>query len=101
MGSRLHPNYRSYFDRFINRREENEEAEKSGVKPSWLSTDPPFPEERRAKAELLNNWGPCAKPHLEPAFPLKKSKKRIQAKGEASQQPQAAVEGGGSAEDEA
>lgn len=64
--SRLHPNYRSYFDRRVLRREELEDLgiDHAGVlKPSWrLSTEGLDQEERQTKDKLLQSTGPCAKP---------------------------------------
>jgi len=66
--SRLHPNFRSYFDRRVLRREELEELgveHPSAIKPSWrLSTEGLQPEERKAQDTILHSTGPCATPHI-------------------------------------
>jgi len=62
----LHPNYRSYFDRFRNRRDFEPSDELTGtLKPSWrLTTEAPLQDEREAKKELIHSTGSCAKPYL-------------------------------------
>jgi len=59
----LHPNYRSYFDRFRNRRNESSEDLPGELKPSWrLSPNPPHPDEKEAKKHLMRSTGSCAVP---------------------------------------
>lgn len=60
---RLHPNYRSYFDR--NRPHKDEVNQSPGtLKPSWrLSTEAPLQDEREAYKKLKLSSGPNARPY--------------------------------------
>lgn len=62
----LHPNARSYFDRFrLRTSESSDETEPAQppLKPSWkLDAKAPHPEEREAKRQLVKQTGPNASP---------------------------------------
>lgn len=65
---RLHPNYRSYFDRRLLRRDELEELgvdHPPVLKPSWrLNTDGLHPDEKEAQEAILHSTGACATPYI-------------------------------------
>lgn len=58
----LSKNYRSYFDRWRDRKDDELEAVE--LKPSWrLSPEAPLQEERDSLKEIMQSVGPCAKPY--------------------------------------